>query len=194
MSTEPHHALETPLRQELSAIRDSWLLLLILGISLVVIGTMSIVFSFFATLAVASVFGALLLIGGVMQLVNAGTCRNWRGFVVYLLAGILYAVVGLIMMNNIGVAALAMTLMLAALFMTAGTIRIIVAVVEHFYGWPWVLVNGFLSLLIGIYIWRHFPTDAFWVIGLFVGIELIFGGWSWIILAIGIRRAFPHPA
>ena len=58
---------------------------------------------------------------------------------------------------------------------------------EHFHGWPWVLLNGFISVFLGIYIWRHLPETAMWLIGTFVGIDLIFCGASWIFLAFGIR-------
>jgi uncharacterized membrane protein HdeD (DUF308 family) len=111
---------------------------------------------------------------------------------VFLLGGILYGVVGLIMMSHPLEAAVGLTLMLAAAFMAGGVMRIVVAAIEHFHGWGWVMLNGFISLFLGIYIWRHFPESAFWVLGLFVGIDLIFSGWSWIILALGIRSAFPR--
>jgi len=52
------------------------------------------------------------------------------------------------------------------------------------------MINGFITLFLGIFIWRHFPETAFWVIGLFIGIDLIFSGISWIMLGIGIRTAF----
>ena len=194
MSTEPHVPADNLLRQELQHLRESWLLLLVLGISLVVVGTLSIIFAFVATLATVTVFGTVLFVGAVLQLMNAVTCRNWRGFMVYLLTAILYGVVGLVMMNHPVAAAAGLTLMMAAAFMAGGTIRIVVAAVEHFHGWPWVMVNGFISLLLGITIWRHFPESAFWVIGLFVGIDLIFSGWSWIMLAIGIRSTFAGKA
>jgi uncharacterized membrane protein HdeD (DUF308 family) len=194
MKTDPAPASETPVLHELEQLREHWLLLLILGIGLVVVGAMAIISSFIATLATVTFFGTLLFVGGVLELVNAVTCRNWRGFFVYLLIGILFTVVGLIMMNHPLAAAAGLTLMLAAAFMVGGAIRIIAAAVEHFHGWPWVMVNGFITLFLGIYIWRHFPEAAFWVIGLFVGIDLIFCGWSWIMLAIGIRSAFPAKA
>lgn len=192
MSTDPHLPPQTLLQQELQHLRESWLLLLILGISLIIVGALAVISSFVATLATVAVFGTLLFLGGVLQLVNAVTCRNWRGFFVYLLAGILYAIVGMIMMNHPVAAAAGLTLMLAAAFMVGGTIRIVAAAVEHFFGWPWVMVDGFISLLLGIYIWRHFPEDAFFIIGVFVGVDLIFAGTSWIILALGIRGAFPR--
>jgi uncharacterized membrane protein HdeD (DUF308 family) len=188
MSSAPQ--VENPLRDELQHIRDQWLLLLILGIVLVITGTAAIICSFIATLATAVFFGTLIFAGGVVQIVNAVTCRNWRGFVVYLLAGILYGVVGLIMMNHPAATAVGLTLMLAAAFMIGGIIRIVVSATERFHAWGWVMLNGFISLFLGIYIWRHFPESAFWVLGLFVGIDLIFAGWSWIWLAIGVHGAF----
>jgi uncharacterized membrane protein HdeD (DUF308 family) len=190
MSTDPNVTSDNVLRQELQHLRDSWGLLLILGCCLVLVGIASVVCSFIATLATALLFGTLLLLGGIMQLVNAVTCRNWRGFFVYLLAGILFAVAGLIMMNHPAAVAAGLTLMLAAVFIVGGIVRIIGSAVEHFHGWPWVMISGFITLFLGIFIWRHFPETAFWVIGLFIGIELIFSGVSWIMLAIGVRTAF----
>jgi uncharacterized membrane protein HdeD (DUF308 family) len=189
MSTDPTVAPD-PLRKELLQLREHWLLLLILGIATAFIGSLAIISSFIFTLATVTFFGMLLLIGAIIQLVNALTCRNWRGFLVYLLTGILYGVVGLIMMNHPIAAAAGLTLMLAAAFIAGGIMRIVAAAMERFHGWPWVMVSGFISLLLGMFIWRNFPGDAFWVIGLFVGIDLIFLGWSWIVLALGIRSAF----
>jgi uncharacterized membrane protein HdeD (DUF308 family) len=192
MSTAPPPPSDNALRDELQHLRQHWLLLLILGISLTLVGTMAIVSSFIATLATVTFFGTLLIVGSIFQIVNAVTCRSLRGFIVYLLTGILYAVVGLIMMNHPLYMAAGLTLMIAAGFMIGGIIRIVVAAVEHFHSWPWVMLNGFISLFLGIYIWRHFPESAFWVIGIFVGVEMIFCGWSWIFLALGIRSAIPN--
>lgn len=194
MTNDSPAAINPPVLHELSALRQHWVLLLVLGIGLALVGTMAIISSFIATLATVVFFGTLLLLGGVLQLVNAVACRGWRGFLIYLLAGILYSVVGLIMMNHPLAAAAALTLMLAASFMAGGIVRIILAAVERFHGWVWVLINGFVSLFLGVFIWRHFPGDAFWIIGLFVGIELIFCGWQWIFLALNIKRAFPKQA
>jgi uncharacterized membrane protein HdeD (DUF308 family) len=187
----PEPAYVNPVREELLHLREHWLLLFILGIGLVVVGFVAIVYSFVATLVAVAFFGTLLFIGAVIQLVNAVACRNLRGFFIYLLGGVLYGVVGLIMMNQPEGAAAALTLMLAAAFMIGGVLRIIGAAIHHFHGWAWVMLNGFISLFLGVYIWRHFPESAFWVIGLFVGIEFIFAGWSWIFLALGVRSIVP---
>lgn len=190
MSMTPQVTFEDPIQQELQHLRNHWLLLLFLGIGLTIVGTLAIISSFIATLATIAFFGTMLFIGAVLQVVNAVTCRNWRGFITYLLIGILYAVLGMIMMNYPVATAAGITLMLAAGYMIGGIVRIVVAAADRFQGWGWVMLNGFISLFLGIFIWRHFPEDALWVIGLFVGIDLIFCGWTWIMLAIGIRSAF----
>jgi uncharacterized membrane protein HdeD (DUF308 family) len=39
-------------------------------------------------------------------------------------------------------------------------------------------LSGFAGLLIGIFILAKFPSSADWAIGLLVGIDLIFAGWT----------------
>ena len=63
---------------------------------------------------------------------------------------------------------------------------------ERFSAWPWVLLNGVVTLLLGISIWRQWPESSLWVIGLFVGIDLIFNGWSWVMLALAARSSMPQ--
>jgi uncharacterized membrane protein HdeD (DUF308 family) len=185
---------KSPLREELSHLRDHWLLLLLMGIMLVIVGVLAISFEFITALATMAIFGMLLLIGGILEIVGAMTTRHGEDFWINLLTGVLSAVVGLLMMMQPGTAATAVTLMLAAAFIVGGILRIVYSSIERFYGWPWQLLNGFITLFLGIVIWRHFPSDSLWIIGLFVGIDLIFAGWTWIFLAIGVLRNVPkHP-
>jgi uncharacterized membrane protein HdeD (DUF308 family) len=192
MSTSPESPLDPldSVRAGVAHLREHWILLLILGIFLVIVGTFAISAEFIATLATVEFFGMLLLIGGILEIVGALTTRHGDDFWMNLLTGILSTVVGLLMMHHPGVAAAAVTLMLAASFIVGGVLRVIAAALERFYGWPWAMISGFISMFLGFYIWQHFPGSAFWVIGLFVGIDLIFAGWTWIFLALGVRRAF----
>src|SRR5262249_59506570 len=131
--------------------------------------------------------------GGVVQIVNAFRGRSWGGFFLHLLAGVLHLVVGLLMIERPLRAAEILTFMLAVSFLIAGSIRIIVVLTERFSAWPWVLINGIVTLLLGIAIWRQWPESSYWVIGLFVGIDLIFNGWSWVMLGLAVQ-ALPPPA
>ncbi len=51
-----------------------------------------------------------------------------------------------------------------------------------------VLLNGIVTFLLGVIIYRNFPESGIWVIGLLVGLEMLFHGWTWIMLSLAIRR------
>jgi len=163
----------------------SWFLFL--GCALVGLGILAIAAAFSATLATVLVFGVLLLSGGVVQLVNAFLARTWKGFALHLLAGVLYLVVGGLMIENPVSAAAGLTLLLAAVFLIVGAVRLIYAALHPFAGRGWALFGGFISMLLGIAIWKQWPYSGEWVIGLFVGIDLVFSGWSWVMLGLLVK-------
>jgi uncharacterized membrane protein HdeD (DUF308 family) len=162
-------------------------LMLILGILLIVLGLVAMSSPFVATVATVQVLAILLLIGGGVEVTNAVFARRWRGFLLHLLAGILYVVVGVVMLDRPLASASAFTLMFAVAFVIGGLFRVVLALLERFHGWVWVLVNGIVTLVLGVMIWRDWPESAFWVIGLFVGIEMLFAGWSWVMTALALR-------
>jgi uncharacterized membrane protein HdeD (DUF308 family) len=164
-----------------------WGWFLALGIAMILLGTAAIGAQFVATLTSIILFGSLLLAGGVVQIVNAVLARGWRAFFVYLLMGILHVVVGGMMIERPDRAAEVLTLMLAVAFLAGGAFRILYVLFERVTGWPWMLLNGIITLLLGLAIWRQWPEASNWVIGLFVGIDLIFNGWSWVMLALAVK-------
>jgi uncharacterized membrane protein HdeD (DUF308 family) len=198
MSNEPPIIQAThPLLEELQHLRKSWGLFLGLGFAEIVLGIAAIssgIVAAFITITAAVVFGALILVAGVVHVVNAFAARGWRGFLPHLFAGILYVVVGVLMISHPLRAAAGLTLMLAAAFLIGGLVRIIVAVTERFSGWGWVLANGLIGLLLGLSIWKQWPEDSEWILGVFVGIDLILAGWTWIMLAFAARRLPAAPA
>jgi len=173
---------------ELSEVKKSWRWLLALGISLVVLGTLAISAPWLATIEFVTFLGLLLLMSGAMLVVSSCTTARWKGFLLQLLIGILYLVSGFLILENPEGGAAGLTLLMAAFFLVSGLFRIVVSVVERFPGWGWVLLNGAVSLLLGLVIWRQLPESAFWVIGLLVGFELLFNGWAWVMLALMIRK------
>ena len=79
-------------------------------------------------------------------------------------------------------------MLIAAFFIVVGIFRIVVSLVERFPQWGWALLNGAITLIAGIIIYVAYPSSALWVIGLLVGLEMIFNGWTWIMLSLSIRR------
>jgi uncharacterized membrane protein HdeD (DUF308 family) len=187
MTMPTESPLASVLARELESLRRIWFWLLILGVALVVVGLMAIGSALIATLTTVIVLGTLFLVGGGVQIANAFWAHCWRGFWLHLLAGILYLVLGFLLVQHPIAAAEGFTLVLAAGFMVGGLFRIVSALADRFHGWGWVLLNGVVTLILGVMIWRRWPDSGLWVIGLFVGIDMVFAGWSWIMMALAVR-------
>ena len=166
---------------DLESLRAGRMFLIIMGVAM---GS-----SLIATLATVLVFGLVLLLGAVFQVVTAFWAHRWRGFFLHMIAGVLYLVAGLFMIQNPVEAALGLTILVAVCLLVGGIIRIVMSVFERFEGWGWVFVNGLVSVLLGAAIWRQWPLSGFWVIGLFVGIEMFLSGLSWLMLGLALRPA-----
>jgi uncharacterized membrane protein HdeD (DUF308 family) len=174
--------------EEANGIRKSWGWFLALGIVQIVAGMLAAGFAFTATLASVVAVGILLLIAAAAQTAAAIWARDWGGFFLFLLLGVLYAVVGFVTLMHPVVAAESLTLMLAAAFLIGGVYRIVVALVGRFASWGWVLLNGVVTVLLGVAILQQWPGSGLWVLGTFVGIDLIVNGVTWSALAVGVRN------
>jgi uncharacterized membrane protein HdeD (DUF308 family) len=169
-------------------LRRSWGWFLALGIVLVILGAIAIGSAFLMTIASVFFIGWLLIIGGVMEAVHAFWRKRWAGFFLDLLTGILYVVAGWMMVANPAQSALLLTLIIAMFLVFEGVFRIVASLAARYPHWGWVLLNGVISLLLGILIWRQWPVSGLWVIGLFVGIEMLFNGWSLVMLSFAARN------
>jgi uncharacterized membrane protein HdeD (DUF308 family) len=173
-------------------LREIWVFLLGMGFALMILGVVAIGSSLIATFTTVLVFGILLLLGAIFEVVTAIWGRSWRGFILHLLAGVLYLIAGLFMIDNPLEAALGLTLLMAACLLVGGILRIVLSVIERFDGWGWMLLNGVVSVVLGMAIWQQRPFSGLWVIGLFVGIEMLFSGLSWVMLGLAVRST-PRP-
>lgn len=176
------------LRHDLAALRGNWLWFVLLGVALIVLGVVALGSVGLATLATAVVFGALLLVSGLFEIVGAFWSRRWSGFFLHLLSGVLAAVVGAMFLWAPLDAVLVLTLLLACLLLVSGIFKFVAALSHRFATWGWTLVSGLLDVLLGVLIWLRWPTSALWVLGLFLGISLVFRGFNWIVLGLALRR------
>jgi uncharacterized membrane protein HdeD (DUF308 family) len=176
------------LRSEFQHLRSDWWWLLLYGVLLVLCGTVAIVVPPLATGGVVIVLGIALMVGGVATITFSFWAGKWSGLLVQLLVGILYLVAGFAMFDAPIRAALVITLFMAALFIVVGAFRALAAMMVRFPHWGWALFNGVVTFLLGVIIYRQFPQSALWVIGLLVGVEMLFNGWTWIMLSLAIRK------
>jgi len=172
---------------ELEQMHRNWPWFLVIGVVLILVGAGAIVYPVAATVITVQVFGFLLLAAGIVEIVSGVIGRRWGGFLLHLLCGLLYLFLGAVIIDRPLLGAAGYTLLLAVFFVASGLFRVFIAASQRFSGWGWVLLSGAVSFLLGVLIWRELPEAAFWVIGMFVGIDLIFNGFSWVMAGLAGR-------
>lgn len=178
----------TPTTNELAELRNSWGWILAMGICMVVAGVVAISLPLLATVGVVTFLGLILLAAGVAQIISAFHCKGWEGVLLNTLMGILYAVTGFLILENPIKGAAGLTLILALFFLVSGIFRIVIALQGRFPGWGWALLSGAVTVLLGLIIWRQFPQSTMWLVGMLVGIEFLFNGWMWMMVAFAFRQ------
>jgi len=158
------------------------------GIVLVVLGIAAVVRSFSATVASMVFFGWLLLAGGIVEFVEAFMVGHWSGFFLHLLASILFIVVGLLLVIKPVASAEVATLVMSMFFLIGGLYEFIASLWSHVQGWGWQAFDGAITALMGILLLAQWPLSGLYAIGLFVGIELILLGCSWVAMAVNLRK------
>jgi uncharacterized membrane protein HdeD (DUF308 family) len=109
------------------------------------------------------------------------------------LIAVLYLIAGAVVIRNPLGASLMLTLIFAGLLLAAGVVRIVIAVqLRGLRNWIWPLIGGIASMILGLIIIAGWPISGLWVIGLFVAIELIIHGWSYVFIALAARAAASH--
>ena len=138
--------------------------------------------------------GWLFLISGAVGVVMTFRMRQAPGFSWSLLSAILALAVGIALVGWPLSGALSLTLVIIAFFVIEGVVSIMFAL-EHKRAlsgrWGWMLVSGIVDLILGAVLFAGYPSTALWLIGLLVGINLIFGGASLIAMALHARSAGP---
>lgn len=177
----------------LEEIHRHWGWFLAIGCILILLGVFAMGAAGFTTLFSMVFLGTVLLAGGIVQGVNAIRTRNGGGFLVNVLSSILYIVMGILLIMNPAIAAITLTLLLAAFYTVSGLFKIIASISNRFAHWGWMLFSGIVSLILGLLIWSQWPISGLWVIGLFVGIDLIIAGWIWVTLALSTKTLGDQP-
>jgi uncharacterized membrane protein HdeD (DUF308 family) len=178
----------------LETVQRNWGWFLGLGIVQIVLGTIALGEAFLMTIFSVVMLGWLLIFGGVSAIVHAFVERQWGGFIIDLLTGLFYAIAGFMMVANPGEAAVTLTLVISLFLIMGGAFRIVEAIVGALPHRGWVLLNGVITLALGIMIWRRWPSSSVWVIGMFVGIEMLLYGWSLVMLSLVIKKIPTSPA
>lgn len=164
-----------------------WGWFLAFGIVIVVLGIAAVVRSVTATVASMLFFGWLLVIASGVEVAQAAMVGHWAGFFQHLLAALLFGIIGLLIVTRPVISAEVVTILMAAFFLVGGLFQLIGALAVALPGWGWQAADGIITFILGLLVIAQWPASGLWVIGLFVGIDLIFYGGAWIAFALGLR-------
>jgi uncharacterized membrane protein HdeD (DUF308 family) len=168
-------------------VRENWGWFLALGILLMILGIGIISSAYYSTIFSVIIFGLFLIGAGIVQIIQAFLARKWSGLFLSLFLGILYIITGIFCLGNPTVAALSITFWIAAFCLVVGLFKMISSLILRFDEWGWVFFNGLVTFLLGLMIYNSWPVSGLWVIGLFIGVDLILAGWSWLVLSLSAR-------
>jgi uncharacterized membrane protein HdeD (DUF308 family) len=178
-------------RAAAAALREHWVLFLVEGVVLLVLGATAVVLPPIATLAVTILLGWLFLVSGIAGLVTTIWMRHAPGFWWSLLSAVLGLVVGVMLLASPLVGAFSLTLVLIAFFLVEGAASIMFALDhrrELSGQWGWMLASGIIDLALALMIFAGLPSTAAWALGLLVGINMIFGGAALIAMSLHARK------
>ena len=171
-------------------VRQASTLSIVWGVLLIIFGMLAVASPFFAAVAVSVVIAWLILLAGVVHLMLAFRAHGAGSMIWKVLVGLAYLFFGvyLIMHPVLGVASL--TLLLASLFLIEGVLDIILFFqMRSLGGSSWVLVDGIITLLLGLMIYRQWPSSSAWAIGTLVGVSMIISGVTRVMLSLAVRKA-----
>ncbi len=160
------------------------------GVLLIVFGMVAVGLPFLAAVAVSALVAWLIVLAGVVHLVLAFRVHGAGSMIWKVLVGIAYLCFGTYLLLHPGIAVASLTLVLAVLFLIEGILNIVLYVkMRPIHGSTWVLVDGIITLLLGLMIYMQWPSSAAWAIGTLVGISMIFSGVARVMMSFAVRKA-----
>ncbi len=160
------------------------------GVLLIVLGMVAVGSPFLAAVAVNAIIAWLIVLAGVVHLMLAFRVHGAGSMIWKLLVGIAYLCFGAYLIMHPVLAVASLTLILASLFLIEGILDIVLFVkMRPMHGSTWVLVDGIVTLLLGLLIYTQWPSSSAWAIGTLVGISLIFSGVARVMMSLAVRKA-----
>lgn len=190
MTMSTNTPLPPNLAEGLKVLRAKWGWIVALGVVFLLAGFIALGSAVVATASAVMIIGIMMIMGGAAEIAAAFSVKGWGKFAVWMLLGLLYVGAGIIALMNPFAAATILTLMLGAALVAGGVLRIFLAFSMKSAGkpWGWVVLSGLVTLLLGIMIIAKWPASSFFVLGMFLGIDLIFIGSGWVTMGLALKN------
>jgi uncharacterized membrane protein HdeD (DUF308 family) len=159
------------------------------GLLLVVTGMLAICSPFLAAVAVTALIGWLIVVAGIVHLAIAFHSHGGGSVTWKLLVGLAYVAFGLYVVIHPVIGLASLTLMLASLFLIEGILDFVLFFkMRPLQGSSWMLIDGVITLLLGLLIYVQWPSSSAWAIGTLVGVSMIMSGISRVMLSLAMRK------
>jgi uncharacterized membrane protein HdeD (DUF308 family) len=171
-----------------AAFRKNALWFFLWGIVLFILGICAISAATFTTFLSVVFIGFMITLAGCVIVLDSFTFwRKQKGFLLHLLMGILYVAVGFMLIESPLAGSISLTFLLGVFYLVIGLFRLFHSSSLRAPRWGWNFFNGLISALLGILILMNWPESSLYIIGLFVGIDLLFCGWAYMMAALSAR-------
>jgi len=178
-----------PTASDMAPLRAKWGWIVALGVVYLVAGFIALGSVVMATVASVLVVGAMMIVAGVFEVIGAFQMKSWGRFLIWALLGVLYIVAGFLAFENPLLAAVLLTLFLGASLVASGVVRLFLAFsMQRESPWVWVAISAVITLLLGLLILARWPVNSVYILGIFLGIDLIMAGAGWVGLGFSLRR------
>jgi uncharacterized membrane protein HdeD (DUF308 family) len=179
---------------DVAPLRAKWGWIVALGVVYVFAGFVALGSVVMATVASVLIVGVMMIVAGAAEIINAFQIKSWGKFLIWALLGVLYIVAGFVTFENPLFAAVLLTLLLGASLVASGVVRLFLAFnMRREMPWIWVAFSAVITLLLGVLILARWPINSVYILGLFLGIDLIMAGAGWIGLGFGLHRERVQP-
>ncbi|WP_406733861.1 HdeD family acid-resistance protein [Vibrio scophthalmi] len=170
----------------------SWKWFAIVGVLVSLAGIAAISLPVAAGITITTIVGGIFLFSGLVQAYHTFSIQGWKDKTWYVLSALLYIIGGLFILFQPLAGLVTMTMLMVVVMMFNGATRMIFGFRNRSLpGSSWIILSGLISLLIGGYFFSMLSDPAFSLslLGIFVGISLIFEGVSFIFLGLQMRKA-----
>jgi uncharacterized membrane protein HdeD (DUF308 family) len=161
-----------------------------LSILLIVCGLLAILLPIEMSIGVVIVIAWLLMISGIFQVIHAFRSSGVGHILWKIVVALVYFATGLFLYMRPGIGIATLTFVIIVFLLAEGVLDILFYFRTRKIGASgWVLFDGIVTLILGLMIWRHWPSGSLWVIGFLVGINMIMTGTTRLMLSLAVRRA-----
>jgi uncharacterized membrane protein HdeD (DUF308 family) len=173
----------------LAALKTKWGWCVALGVGLLVAGFIALLSVVAATVVTVWWVGAMMIVAGIIEIVHGFRMKGWGRAILWTIIGALYVFGGFFAMMNPLLASVVLTLVLGVALIVAGIARMVLGFhLKAGQHGGLVIFSGVVTLLFGLIILLHWPFSSLYVLGIILGVDLIFAGMGWINLGFFLKR------